>query len=344
MCAIITKALEEEKTIEVIAIAKDPYDAREKIKMLNPDVITLDIQMPRMDGLDFLDKIMTLRPMPVVMLSSLTEKGTLATLQALERGAVDYHAKFDGDSSPEEWSKRLREKVINAANAKVTSKSSPKHLTARLNPLKKFIEVSKSMQNKIICIGSSTGGVEALNEIIPYFPPNAPPTVIVQHMPPRFTESFAKRLNSISHVNVQEAGEGDILEEGTVYIAPGGYHMRLDRVPYTRELRIDICSDPSVSGHKPSVDVLFSSCAAVCAEQTVAAILTGMGRDGAKGMKLLHDKGAITFGQSAFTCVVYGMPKAAFEEGGIKKEIPLNQIATYLLQDKYQEKLKSEAV
>ncbi|MBI1954308.1 MAG: chemotaxis response regulator protein-glutamate methylesterase [Proteobacteria bacterium] len=329
MCAMIRAALQEDQDIEVVDSASDPYDAREKIKLLNPDIMTLDIQMPKMDGLSFLERVMTLRPMPVVMLSSLTEKGAQETLHALERGAVDYHCKPDKKTSLEKWAAELREKIKVAAHARVR----PLKIIDKKNEnlIRPPLSVAKARSDYIIAIGASTGGVEALYEIVPLLPRNCSPVLIVQHMPERFTKSFANRLNKQSHVEVIEAQNGMLLRPEMVYIAPGNQHLSLACSPSGYITAVH--DGDFVNGHKPSVDVLFHSCAKIIPKKTVAALLTGMGKDGAEGLKALHDRGGFTIGQSKETCVVYGMPRAAKLFGALIKEVPLNQIAISLLQN-----------
>lgn len=316
----LTQILSSDPSIEVVGAAHDPYMARDMVKQLNPDVMTLDIQMPKMDGLTFLEKVMTLRPMPVVMISTQTESGASATIQALELGAVDYVAKPSEDltRSIADLAQEIKEKV------KVASR-------ARVRPLVKSTEkiVASDVSNvnvhhKIIAIGASTGGVEALSDIICALPKRTPPILITQHMPEKFTTSFARRLNTLADIMVVEAEEGHKLMPSTVYLAPGNKHMRLAFINGNYVIRLD--DGPLVSGHKPSVDVLFHSCAEVCPKNVIGVILTGMGRDGAEGLKHLRESGARTIGQDESTSLVYGMPKAAKDMGGVMQELPLNQI------------------
>lgn len=310
--------------IEVVGAAVDAFDAREKIKALNPDVVTLDIEMPKMDGLSFLEKIMTLRPTPVIMVSSLTQKGAAATLRALEIGAVDYVSKNSSRSfDAQHLSEELIMKVKTAARAKM-------HIPQKFGTFGPSISTGrKYASDMIIAIGSSTGGVEALRDVVTGFPPNTPPVLITQHMPPKFTTTFAARLNELSSVTVTEAKQGDLLEVGHVYIAPGDFHLELERKG-TR-FYCKITDTEKVSGHKPSVDVLFESVAKYAGSKAVGAILTGMGKDGAKGMLSMKKAGAMTFGQDEATCVVYGMPKAAFLAGAVEKQVPLEEISGALL-------------
>jgi len=317
MRSIVKAVLQQDPFIKVIGEAGDAYEAREKIKALNPDVLTLDIEMPKMSGLQFLHKIMTLRPMPVVMLSSLTVKGATATIDALSIGAFECVAKpTSGDFVTA--LRRLPDIVKAAARYKPVPKA------------ERPMAISKPVSNyrpdsSIIAIGSSTGGVEALCQVISKFPINCPPTVITQHMPASFLKTFAARLNNASAANVSLANEGAPLTKGHVYVAPGGEHHlevkgMLNHVCHLRK------SDP-VSGHRPSVDVLFTSVAASAGRRGLGVILTGMGRDGAKGLKAMRDAGARTLGQNEKTCVVYGMPKAAFALGAVQKEVAIENMA-----------------
>ena len=313
--------------IEVVAVAEDPYDAREKIKEHNPDVITLDIEMPKMDGLTFLDKIMSLRPMPVVMVSSLTQKGAEATFKALEMGAVDYVPKtgsqsFDIDNLRDE----LIEKVKAAAKAKVKySKEAGEEKTEKVKPVK----VAGVKTDKLVAIGSSTGGVEALGQIIPYLPEKSPPIVITQHMPEKFTETFAQRLDRNSTVTVTEAKDKEEIKPGHVYIAPGGFHLEV--VNNAGKYRCSLNSGEKVSGHKPSVDVLFSSVAKAAGDKAIGVMLTGMGKDGSIGMVEMKKAGSYNIGQDENSCVVYGMPKAAFLAGAVDEQVSLKNMAKEIL-------------
>lgn len=303
--SIVRGVLSRDPGIEVVGAAGDPIEARELIKTLNPDVITLDVEMPKMTGIEFLEKIMRLRPMPVIMVSTLTQAGAATSLEALELGAFDCVGKPDFDG--------LAEKVKAAASA-------------RLRPIGERARVVERKGNyrpssKVLAIGASTGGVEALINVLQHFPENCPPTVITQHMPPTFTASFAARLDRICAPHVAEATDGAPVEPGRVYIAPGG--ARHLEVRGTGPLRCRLVDAPTVSGHRPSVDVLFRSVAETCRSRAVGVILTGMGRDGAQGLKLMRDAGARTLGQDEASCVVYGMPKTAFELGGVERQVSL---------------------
>lgn len=331
--------LSSEPDIEVVGTASDPLDAREKIKQLNPDVLTLDIEMPKMDGLTFLEKIMTLRPMPVIMASSLTQKGAEETIRALEIGAFDYVSKPVSNQTRDTigaLKDELVAKVRAAARANVKQRSSNRQVSSTstvvpFNPL-------RGKTRNIIAIGASTGGVEALREIFLRLPANCPPIVITQHMPESFTKSFASRLDSLSQVTVSEAVNHDRLKEGHAYIAPGGNaHLRIVKIGADFVCKLE--ESPPVSSHRPSVDVLFHSVAEAVGERAVGVILTGMGRDGADGMKAMSDNGAYNIGQNQESCVVYGMPQMAMNAGAVHVELPLTEIPKAVL--KFCEKAES---
>lgn len=325
---LFTGLLNEMADIEVVDSAEDPFDAREKIKLHNPDVITLDVEMPKMDGLSFLEKIMKLRPMPVVMASTLTQAGADTTIRALEMGAVDYVSKptnFDEFGNLDRLKNELASKIRVAAKAKIPANI---HFTNSNKP--STAQYKFSTGNKIIAIGASTGGVESLRVVLSKMPENCPPIVVTQHMPEKFTASFAARLSTICSIKVVEASDGELLKNGTAYIAPGGKHMKI-MGSSNSGYKVKIEDGPLVSGHKPSVDFMFSSLADVIDGNCVAAILTGMGRDGAEGMLKLKQKGCPTIGQNQETCVVYGMPRAAKEIGAIDKEVALEMVADEIL-------------
>ncbi len=323
---MLTSMLSADPNIEVVGTAPDPLTARTMIKQLNPDVLTLDIEMPRMDGIAFLEKIITLRPMPVVMISSLTQEGADIALQALEMGAVDYIAKPTSDLRVglEAKGAEIIAKVKNAANARVMARK-PIPKPAESSLLQRF-----KTTEQIVCIGASTGGVEAIREVICQLPPNFPGVLITQHMPGKFTTSFANRMNTITRVTVCEAEHGQRVLPGHVYIAPGENHLELGRSGANYICRLT--DDAPVSGHRPSVDVLFGSAAKVASANAIGVILTGMGRDGAEGMLKLRQAGAMTFGQDEASSVVYGMPRVAFETGGVQQQAPLSKIAGLMMQ------------
>jgi two-component system chemotaxis response regulator CheB len=321
--------LSEAQDIEVLDVANDAYDAREKIKSLNPDVITLDIEMPKMDGLSFLEKIMTLRPMPVVMVSTLTQKGADATLRALEIGAVDYVSKpaENTNQNIHQIGEQLVAAVRAAARANVRGhRYAPNKDAGKPKPL----AIKNPASNHIIAIGSSTGGVEALRDIIPKLPTSCPAIVMTQHMPAQFTQTFAERLNGLAHITVHEAEDGMPLERGHAYLAPGSHHLAVKPAP-GGSLICHLDDGPLMTGHKPSVDVLFASAAEHIKKRAIGVILTGMGKDGAKGLLQMKEAGANTIGQNEQSCVVYGMPKAAKLNGGVDREISLEHIAQNIL-------------
>jgi two-component system chemotaxis response regulator CheB len=326
---LFKEMLAPEADIHVIGTANDPYDAREKIKQLNPDVLTLDIEMPKMDGLSFLEKIMSLRPMPVIMVSTLTQKGAAETLRALEVGAFDYISKPQGAQTRDALGRlqsELAEKIRAAARANIRPGQ-------RIDPQKPVRVIGYTPPRRggpeLIAIGSSTGGVEALREIFLQLPSNLPPIVITQHMPESFTASFAARLNDLSQLVVAEAAEGDVLKSGYAYLAPGNQHLRINREK--NRLVCHLSVDGLFSGHRPSVDIMFASVAQAAGAKAVGVILTGMGKDGAAGLLEMRQAGAYTIGQSANSCVVYGMPKAAQTIGAVATELPLSEIPVHML-------------
>jgi len=322
MRATLKRMLSADPDIEVVGMAPEPFAARDMIKALNPDVLTLDVEMPGMDGLSFLERIMRLRPMPVVMCSTLTARGAEVTIEALRLGAVDYVTKPSG--TPEDIERDaalLCEKVKSAARS--VARAGPQRL-----PAQPSVGAAGGAGGQVIAIGSSTGGVEALFSLLPSLPEDAPPILIVQHMPATFTRSFAQRLNAECRVNVVEATDGAQVTRGTVYIAPGGdTHMELSGGANGRIKLIH--SDP-VTGHRPSVDVLFRSVAKLGAG-SVGVILTGMGSDGAQGLLEMRRAGARTLGQTKETCVVWGMPRAAKEAGAVEKEVGLSAMPEAIL-------------
>lgn len=327
MRQMLTAILSSDPEIEVLGAAVDPYVAREMIKALNPDVITLDVEMPRMDGLSFLEKIMRLRPMPVVMVSSLTQKNAQVTLRALELGAVDFIGKPTANlqKGMEALSAELIAKVKAAATARVVAHSGkvPKRSAVKTGP-------GYSSTEKIVGIGASTGGVEALREVICALPPDCPATLVTQHMPAGFTKSFSERLDSLAQVSVLEACNGSRVLPGHVYIAPGERHLELTRSGGVYHSRVH--DGPLVTGHRPSVDVLFRSITVAAGANAIGVVLTGMGRDGTEGLKEMRDAGAVTIGQDEATCLVYGMPQAAMAGGAVEKELPLSGIAAEIVE------------
>lgn len=310
MRAMLCSALGSDPDIEVVGAAPEPHSARQMMRELNPDVVTLDVEMPGMDGLSFLEKIMRLRPTPVVMCSSLTTRSAQVTIEALRLGAVDFVEKPSGAAGDMERAiVELREKVKAAARSQVRLSQH----TARIGPLGQ-----NQGDDQVIVIGSSTGGVDALFALLPALPSDAPPVLVVQHMPPSFTQQLAGRLNGVCAVEVMEAEDRLCLKRGTVYIAPGGNrHMILSG----RTVRL-VAGD-RISGHRPSVDALFNSTVSL-GSKAVGVILTGMGEDGAAGLLAMRQAGARTFGQNAQSCVVYGMPRAAAALGAVEQELELS--------------------
>jgi two-component system chemotaxis response regulator CheB len=318
MRGLITARLRSDAMIEVVGQACDPHEAREAIKRLNPDVITLDIEMPNMDGIEFLDKIMRLRPTPVIMISTLTQRGADVSLKALEIGAFDCIAK-PGTGSSDDFD-LLVEKVKAAADSRRRFR--------RQSTAKRGTDATFTPDDRIIAIGASTGGVEALIAILSQFPPNCPPTVISQHMPATFTRSFASRLNNLCAASVSEATDGAPIEPGKIYLAPGDYHLELAG---SGTFRCRLSDAPKVNGHRPSVDVMFKSVMRAVGSRAIGVILTGMGRDGAEGLLTLRKAGGETIGQDEQSCVVYGMPKVAFELGAVARQLPLERIGETLV-------------
>jgi two-component system chemotaxis response regulator CheB len=312
---LIRNVLEGDPAIEVVGMAGDATAARAAIKELNPDVMTLDVEMPQMSGIEFLDKVMRLRPMPVVMVSTLTARGSEVAVEALERGAVDCVVKPTA-SHPDSFHD-LAERVRIAAASNV-------NMRRELVPLRPPAPQGFRANAKVVAIGSSTGGVEALIAVLSRFPAQCAPTVITQHMPPHFTASLAQRLDRLCQPTVLEARDGAPLRTGHVYLAPGGErHLEIiGRGQYSCRLS----PGDLVNGHRPSVDVLFHSVARSAGRQAVGVILTGMGRDGASGLLAMREQGARTLGQNEATSVVYGMPKAAFEAGSVGLQLPLEKI------------------
>lgn len=320
MRQMLSRTLPRDGDIEVVGVAEDHASARKQIKTLNPDVVTLDIEMPGMNGLAFLDKLMRLHPLPVVMVSTLTTKAASETLLALELGAFDFIAKpvSDGKSGIDGFGAELREKVRAAAKSTIRGRTT--------TPVSEVpIKTAAAPEGAVIAIGASTGGVEAIRIVLSQLPVDSPPIVIAQHMPAGFTGRFAARLDEVVALAVHEAEERMPLEAGHAYVAPGNWHLRVERG--SGRLRCRLAQDELVSGHRPSVDVLFGSVAKTAGPLAAGVILTGMGRDGARGLKLMRDAGAHTIGQSAASALVYGMPRVAFEEGAVMEQVPVEAVA-----------------
>ncbi len=340
----LVRILEEDPDIEVMGVATDPFMAARKLQEDVPDVITLDVEMPRMDGITFLRKLMSQHPIPVVMCSSLTEAGSETLIQALEAGAVDIilKQKIGAADSLADDAIRIREVVKGAAHARLPSvrrgagvvrsasaDGPAKKLTAdAMLPPPTGRAMAKTTE-MVVCVGASTGGTEALREFLEALPANSPGMVIVQHMPEKFTAAFAKRLNGLCEVEVKEAADGDAVLRGHVLIAPGDRHMLLER--QGARYHVSVKTGPLVSRHRPSVDVLFRSAARAAGSNAMGIIMTGMGDDGARGMLEMHQAGAYTVAQDEASCVVFGMPKEAIAKGGVSRILPLDQIAREVL-------------
>jgi len=329
---LLTEIINRQPDLEVVGAAPDPLVAREMIRSLNPDVLTLDVEMPKMDGLDFLGRLMRLRPMPVVMISTMTERGSDTTLRALELGAVDFIAKprTNVGAGLEEYALLIAEKIRTAASAKIR-RNVPPAPTERYTADAILPVISRPVSNAepLIFIGASTGGTEAIKAVLLNLPTNLPGILVTQHMPEGFTKSYAQRLDSLCKISVKEAEEGDRVERGHAYIAPGHSHMLVKRTG--SHYVVSLSQGLPVNRHRPSVDVLFRSAANVVGKSAIGIILTGMGRDGATGMREMHDAGAFTIAQSKETCVVHGMPKEAVLAGGVDEELPLEQIGRRLV-------------
>ncbi len=328
--AIVRKIFSEELSrypdIEIIGTAPDPFVARDKIVNLQPDVITLDIEMPRMDGLTFLKKLMKYYPVPTIVVSSLTPKGGKMTLEALDIGAVDVIAKPGGSYSVGDMSSQLADKIRAASRVNMSPATGTTNLVReKPEPMKALTQTS----HKVIAIGASTGGTEALKNVLMKLPPNIPGIVIVQHMPANFTTAFADRLNTLCQFQVKEAHDNDTVVPGTCLIAPGNFHMLLRRSG--ARYYVEVKTGPMVHHQRPAVDVLFKSTAKYAGANAVGVILTGMGADGAAGLKEMKDAGAGTIAQDEKSCVVFGMPKEAIKLGAADKVLPLDQIANEII-------------
>ena len=331
--SLLAEIINRQKDMECVGTANDPLVAREMIRELNPDVITLDIEMPRMDGIDFLGRLMRLRPMPVVMVSTLTERGAEITMKALELGAVDFVAKprIGVASGLTELSDQIVEKVRIAATAHVrrAPTAAAPLVGGAVDVHVAVASIGRVSTEKLICIGASTGGTEAIKEILTRLPADAPGIVITQHMPPGFTTSFAARLNGLCQIAVQEAANGERILPGHAYIAPGGKQFRVSR---SGANYVAVVEDGElVNRHKPSVEVLFKSVASVVGRNALGVMLTGMGNDGAKAMREMKDAGSYNFVQDEASCIVFGMPREAILHGAADEVLPLTSIAPALI-------------
>tara|TARA_B100000586_G_C20089649_1_gene419471 strand:- start:203 stop:1237 length:1035 start_codon:yes stop_codon:yes gene_type:complete len=322
---LLKEVLEQAQDIKVVGAAEDPYQARDLIKRLNPDVLTLDIEMPKMDGLSFLKNLMRLRPMPVVMISTLTQKGSPITLEALEIGAVDFIAKptINVTENLQRYAHLLHQKVRTAAGARIRAF---KELKVEDDSALATLQFKA---NSVLAIGASTGGTEAIKEVLVRMPENCPPIVITQHIPPVFSTSFAMRMDRTCKINVKEAEHGDKLQSGWAYIAPGDQHLSV--VKKAGGLFCQLDSSELVNRHRPAVDVLFNSLVVACPKATVAALLTGMGSDGAHGLLALNQAGAYTIAQDELSSVVWGMPKAAVDLNAANEVVRLDKVTAQML-------------
>lgn len=326
--SLLSEIIQADAQLQLVGVAPDAYVARELVKKHSPDVITLDIEMPRMDGLTFLEKLMAARPTPVLMISSLTESGSEATLRALELGAIDFISKpklgiSDGMHA---YAEDIRAKLKMAAHARLFKRANPERAAAQAE--KKAAGPIVGTE-KLIAIGASTGGTEAIKDVLLELPADCPGVVITQHMPAGFTRSFAERLNRLSRLTVSEACDGDRILPGHALLAPGGMHMEVTRSGANYVARLS--DAPLVNGHRPAVDVMFHSAARSAGRNLIAALLTGMGRDGALGLLDIRQTGGYTVAQDEATCVVYGMPREAALIGAAEEVLPLAAIGPALM-------------
>ena len=330
---IMKEIINREKDMECVGVAPDPLVAREMIKSLDPDVLTLDVEMPKMDGLDFLEKLMRLRPMPVLMVSTLTELGSDITFRALELGAVDFIAKpkMDIARGMEEYAEEITEKIRAVAQARVQTGNAKPFAQEKYTADAILPRSGRGLASteKLIAIGASTGGTEALKEILSRLPADSPAILVAQHMPEHFTKSFANRLDGLCRISVKEAEQNERILPGHAYIAPGHSHMLLNRSGANYVVKLD--QGPLVNRHRPSVDVLFRSVAKVSGANAVGIILTGMGKDGAQGLKEMKNTGSYTIAQDEASCVVFGMPKEAIAAEAVTTVLPLKNIASHIM-------------
>ena len=332
--SLLTEIINRQPDMECVGSASDPFAAREMIRNLNPDVITLDVEMPRMDGIDFLSKLMRLRPMPVVMVSTLTERGAEVTLKALELGAIDFVAKpkIGVADGLKQLADEITEKVRTASKARVSKPAAPVSTVAGAAASARPVpqSIGRLSTEKLVFIGASTGGTEATKELLMSLPPDSPGVVITQHMPPGFTKSYASRLDGLCKIRVKEAVDGERVLPGHAYIAPGGFHLSVERSGANYIARVS--DGEPVNRHKPSVEVLFESAARVVGQNAMGIMLTGMGADGAKAMRTMRDAGSYNVCQDEATCVVFGMPREAIAAGAANEVLPLGKIAQHVIE------------
>jgi two-component system chemotaxis response regulator CheB len=329
---LLKEIIDSDPELQLVGSAPDAYVARDMVKQLNPDVITLDIEMPRMDGLTFLEKLMAGRPTPVVMISSLTESGSEATFRAMELGAVDFVAKpkLGIVEGMQAYADDICEKIKAASLAKMQRPRVPGQAVAASEKAPTGSRSPIVGTEKIIAIGASTGGTEAIKDVLIDMPADSPGIVITQHMPPGFTRTFAERLNRLSRLNVVEAKGGERILPGHAFVAPGGLHLLVERSGANYVTRLS--DGPQFHRHRPAVDPMFESLAQCAGRNTIAALLTGMGKDGAAGLRMILDAGGYTVAQDEASCVVYGMPREAVLQGGAEEVLPLDKIAEALFQ------------
>lgn len=321
--SLLSEIIKQTDDLELVGAARNAYIAKDMVMKFHPDVITLDIEMPKVDGLTFLDKLMKAKPTPVIMISTLTQQGAIATIRSLELGAIDFVAKpkLKSNAALKDYQQEIVDKI------RIAAKTKPRQRVATKNVIQ-TIPIKRYSTKTIVGIGASIGGTEAIRKVLETLPSAFPATLITQHLPAKFTKCFAERLNALCKMNVTEATDGENILPGNAYIAPGDKHLQIIRVGLDYRIKLD--DGPSVSGHKPAVDVMFNSLAEVVGKNAIAAILTGMGKDGASSLLALRKAGAVTFAQNEESCVVYGMPKAAVELGAVQHIVSLDKISKAL--------------
>jgi two-component system chemotaxis response regulator CheB len=328
MRAFLGRVVASQPDMELLGASPDPLLAIDRIRRTPPDVITLDVEMPRMNGLDFLRNLMAVRPLPVIMISSLTRQGAETTVRALELGAVDFFPKPESFDQLESGAQEIVDKIRAAASARVVRRRPVAAVAPQKAVIPPLSQPAAPALNRVIGVGASTGGVEALRDVLTRLPPQMPPILIAQHMPPGFTETFARRLDSLCRIHVKQAEDNEVVRTGVAYIAPGGRHLVLMRRGGGYYLRVN--EDPPVNRHRPSVDTLFRSIARAAGSQAIGVMLTGMGGDGAEAMLEMSQSGAYTIAQDEASCVVFGMPRQAIAAGGVREVAPLGEIAARL--------------